>query len=166
MLTKEQFFAILQVPEDLSLSRWHLKYSDAVSDWQLASSANRHKLIKPFLICRWISALESNDYKQGKDRLRTGDKFCCLGVYCDLENPNNWQKSNNCLNRFSWTGHESRIHETVDLVPYQKGQLGLYGDMISLLQNLNDIYEIPFKAIAALLRAYYKDCGIELPCET
>ncbi len=32
----------------------------------------------------WIKALESGKYKQGKNRLRTDDKFCCLGVLCDI----------------------------------------------------------------------------------
>ena len=33
---------------------------------------------------KWIEALKSGQYEQGKRRLRTGDKFCCLGVLCDL----------------------------------------------------------------------------------
>ena len=32
----------------------------------------------------WIAALRSGDYKQGRDRLNSGDGFCCLGVLCDL----------------------------------------------------------------------------------
>lgn len=33
----------------------------------------------------WAKALESGEYKQGRLRLRTVDnKFCCLGVACDL----------------------------------------------------------------------------------
>lgn len=33
---------------------------------------------------RWVSALRSGDYKQGKGLLRKDDKFCCLGVLCEL----------------------------------------------------------------------------------
>jgi hypothetical protein len=33
---------------------------------------------------KWIRALRSGKYKQGEDQLRSGDKFCCLGVACDL----------------------------------------------------------------------------------
>jgi hypothetical protein len=39
---------------------------------------------------RWVAALRSGDYKQGKGFLRTkgkgkqADKFCCLGVLCEL----------------------------------------------------------------------------------
>lgn len=34
---------------------------------------------------RWVAALRSGDYKQGTGALRNADnKFCCLGVLCDL----------------------------------------------------------------------------------
>lgn len=34
---------------------------------------------------KWLQALESGQYKQGKDVLRDDeDCFCCLGVACDL----------------------------------------------------------------------------------
>ena len=33
---------------------------------------------------KWIAALRSGEFKQGKDRLRTDDRFCCLGVACEL----------------------------------------------------------------------------------
>lgn len=35
---------------------------------------------------KWLKALRSGEYQQGKDALREGDKFCCLGVLCDLHN--------------------------------------------------------------------------------
>lgn len=40
------------------------------------------------VVRRWIKALESGEYKQGRKVLVTaaakGDSFCCLGVLCDL----------------------------------------------------------------------------------
>ena len=34
---------------------------------------------------RWLAALRSGDYKQGKDSLKTeANTFCCLGVLCDV----------------------------------------------------------------------------------
>jgi hypothetical protein len=33
---------------------------------------------------RWVAALQSGEYQQGQQQLRRGDKFCCLGVACDL----------------------------------------------------------------------------------
>jgi hypothetical protein len=33
---------------------------------------------------RWVEALRSGEYEQGAGALRNGDKFCCLGVLCDI----------------------------------------------------------------------------------
>lgn len=46
--------------------------------------------MKPEIKARWVAALRSGEYVQGRDCLRsTGpadvdDAFCCLGVLCDL----------------------------------------------------------------------------------
>jgi len=32
----------------------------------------------------WLAALRSGEYKQGRNYLRDGDGFCCLGVACDV----------------------------------------------------------------------------------
>lgn len=40
---------------------------------------------------RWIAALRSGKYKQGVGCLRDStDRMCCLGVLCDLVDPNGW----------------------------------------------------------------------------
>ena len=34
---------------------------------------------------KWVAALRSGEYRQGTGRLRSkDDRFCCLGVLCDL----------------------------------------------------------------------------------
>jgi len=33
---------------------------------------------------KWLEALESGEYQKGKDSLKTENKFCCLGVLCDI----------------------------------------------------------------------------------
>ena len=33
---------------------------------------------------RWVEALRSGKYKQGKRALKQGENFCCLGVLCDI----------------------------------------------------------------------------------
>jgi hypothetical protein len=43
---------------------------------------------------RWIDALRSGAYEQGKGALRLKNKYCCLGVLCDLyskENNEEWK---------------------------------------------------------------------------
>jgi hypothetical protein len=32
----------------------------------------------------WVEALRSGDYEQGQNWLRYHEKFCCLGVLCDI----------------------------------------------------------------------------------
>ncbi len=33
---------------------------------------------------KWLEALRSGEYQQGRRQLRKGDTYCCLGVLCDL----------------------------------------------------------------------------------
>jgi len=36
------------------------------------------------IVRRWIAALRSGDYEQGRGSLRKNNAFCCLGVLCDV----------------------------------------------------------------------------------
>ena len=40
--------------------------------------------MKPNIKEKWINALRDGSYKQGRDRLKVNDTFCCLGVLTDL----------------------------------------------------------------------------------
>lgn len=40
---------------------------------------------------QWVEALRSGNYKQGYGQLRKQDKFCCLGVACDIYDKNIWK---------------------------------------------------------------------------
>lgn len=43
--------------------------------------------MNPEVKAKWLAALRSGDYEQGRDALRTGTRhrqYCCLGVLCDL----------------------------------------------------------------------------------
>lgn len=48
---------------------------------------------------KWLEALRSGEYEQGKEMLRRhDDKFCCLGVLTDLyvkDNATEWQVNDN-----------------------------------------------------------------------
>jgi hypothetical protein len=48
---------------------------------------------------RWCAALRGGDYRQGQGVLRRSESdgsesFCCLGVFCDLFDPDAWEASN------------------------------------------------------------------------
>jgi hypothetical protein len=36
------------------------------------------------LKAKWIGALRSGDFEQGRQRLKCGDSYCCLGVLCEV----------------------------------------------------------------------------------
>jgi hypothetical protein len=44
---------------------------------------------------KWLKALRSGDYQQGRGALRKDEAFCCLGVLCDFygrETGEEWQE--------------------------------------------------------------------------
>lgn len=41
-------------------------------------------------INQWITALESDIYKQARGQLRDGNAMCCMGVACDISNISDW----------------------------------------------------------------------------
>lgn len=52
---------------------------------------------------RWIQALRSGNYAQGKYNLRRQDSYCCLGVLCDIvkdEVNYNWLPVDDSLGTF------------------------------------------------------------------
>jgi hypothetical protein len=40
--------------------------------------------MKQDIKAKWISALRSGEYEQGKQALKLDHTFCCLGVLCDI----------------------------------------------------------------------------------
>ena len=44
----------------------------------------KEKTKKIRLAKKWIDALRSGKYKQGRGQLVKGDRYCCLGVLCDV----------------------------------------------------------------------------------
>jgi hypothetical protein len=45
------------------------------------------------LKARWLTALRSGQYQQARGRLRYDDRYCCLGVLCDISGQGSWSKS-------------------------------------------------------------------------
>ncbi len=50
--------------------------------------------MKPSWKKKWLAALRSGEYRQGRKYLRQQrkgqDRYCCLGVLCDLTAPKKW----------------------------------------------------------------------------
>lgn len=63
-----------------------------------------------------VTALRSGDYKQGYGRLRGDDKFCCLGVACDIyikECDEEWEPHPHFSSNFTCQGWHSRLPENI-----------------------------------------------------
>lgn len=63
---------------------------------------------------KWTAELRSGNRKQAKGYLRTAEGFCCLGVACDLIDPDGWDDCH--LSRPGWTHRETGDRE-VTLIP-------------------------------------------------
>lgn len=69
---------------------------------------------------KWLEALRSGKYQQGEGQLRTQDnKFCCLGVLCDIVKPEGWSDVNHDE---WWHDGESGVlgHEVVALAGIER----------------------------------------------
>jgi hypothetical protein len=56
-----------------------------------------------------VDALRSGDYEQGRSQLRFADKFCCLGVACDVAAKHGlgeWQESMPSSRVFTFVGDD------------------------------------------------------------
>lgn len=114
---------------------------------------------------KWIRALRSGDYEQGTSKLRRKeDSFCCLGVACDVVQPDGWAnyEAERSYNPEDWTdwGHElGEGSESSSYGPITKlSREGLKLFRVASrgqqrLMNLNDSGGASFKTIAAKLAA-------------
>lgn len=103
----------------------------------------------------WLAALESGKYKKGTGRLRDGrkNKYCCLGVACEISGLGEWDDVNDVyLNssgllpakvqrRLGLRGNNGRIALGSDLNLE-------YFDMVSMNDNL----KMSFKRMAKIVR--------------
>jgi hypothetical protein len=88
---------------------------------------------------RWVAELRSGNYKQGQTVLRTADnKFCCLGVFCDIVDPVAWREDR-------WNGQQCVYAHALQpasrsqfLSPETLDKYGMPDILHSMLQHLND----------------------------
>lgn len=118
--------------------------------------------MKKAIAFKWATALESGEYKQGREALRKGKSYCCLGVLCDLSKQGVWNKttyagSNTWEYRSKLDRSEAELPEDVEKWAGLKSQSGrvTIGEVTSLA-NMNDSKLFDFKMIAAFIRKNYK----------
>lgn len=111
---------------------------------------------------KWVAALRSGQYTQGKEMLRKGDTYCCLGVLCDLSKKGKWKINNTNNTSFSFeSSNLKRLGRLSPAVMIWAGMKNEYGTLkfkkgVLNLATLNDDRKRSFKQIAAFIERNYK----------
>lgn len=93
---------------------------------------------------KWVAALRSGKYEQGRGQLRTiNDLYCCLGVLGDLMLPNGWEPHP------SGKGIGFTLNGSYSMLPVELNTVAdlYYGDERTLV-GLNDVEGADFNRIA------------------
>lgn len=99
--------------------------------------------MEPHFLAAWLKALRSGNYKQRQGRLRWRDAFCCLGVACDVLDPDGWVGS--CHQGMLFTpSSEVRRQGPGGMLIYARGYA-------VAIQTLNDTVGLSFDEIADLI---------------
>lgn len=107
-------------------------------------------------IKKLIDALRSGKYKQGKNRLRKGDTFCCLGVACDIYGKEfgiDWVEDSD---GYSFLGSVLYLPKPLDTYfgfECDSGLIRINGEKIYLSKE-NDHNNESFEEIADILEKY------------
>lgn len=103
--------------------------------------------MNPAIKTKWLVALRSGDYPQTRRRLRDDDGFCCMGVLCDVVDPEGWSAYNNGTFRSSRAFPPPSVIDEAGLYDGRLCALGITGIMGDLA-NLNDNMGLSFPEIA------------------
>lgn len=103
---------------------------------------------------KWISALRSGEYKQGHGYLREvkNNSFCCLGVLCDIIDPDNWSKGHQTYT-FNKKSNGGNQYCGVLLPPSVREMTGLPETEEDTLIVMNDDQLLSFNQIADWIEA-------------
>ena len=109
-------------------------------------------------LLNWVEALESEKFKQGVGQLRDDDKYCCLGVACNVLKIKAVEPDDG-YNEYTYDGEEDSLPEKA---VSRMGLLTVNGDIEvdelhdgHNLANLND-GGATFKQIAKFIRDVFK----------
>lgn len=84
---------------------------------------------------KWIEALRSGKYRQGTRALRSDRGFCCLGVACDIIDPNGWVGP--IGNDIRWTDGDKQPRSAY--IPYDTAaRIGISQVAMGNLASMND----------------------------
>lgn len=100
----------------------------------------------------WLDALRSGEYKQGRDALRNGDNFCCLGVACEVALKQGVELDVKALSSglYSYDGSEGVVPLKVQdwLGLHTPSGMSHWSSPLMGCTTLNDTSRMPFERIA------------------
>lgn len=109
--------------------------------------------MNPEIKTKWVKALRNGEYRKGRSQLRIGDRFCCLGVLCDIhakEFSKTWdgevyigEQINLPSETFEWAGLDSEGCPSNPIIQYN-------GQHVHL-SALNDNTSKTFPEIAEII---------------
>ena len=113
--------------------------------------------MKQEVMVKWVGALRDPKYKQGKEFLRKGGAFCCLGVLCDISGVAEWDSFG--AGYAAYNGSTAVLPGSVQRwagiktdVGYLDASLeGKGSDGKSYLAALNDDYNYSFEQLADVI---------------
>jgi len=101
---------------------------------------------------KWLKAIESGEFKQGKHELRSiTDRFCCLGVACELFKTKTTRIERR-VDNYAYNGSAGAAPPFVSRALSLADGLGTQIDRKGSLAELNDAGK-RFATIAKLIRA-------------
>jgi len=104
---------------------------------------------------KWVDALRSGKYKQGRYQLNDGTGLCCLGVGCEVAKDNGiGVRKESYYRGFSYDTHRVSMPAAVC------NWLHLFRDKLAVLMRLNDDDLLSFPQIAAFIEEHAKELGV------
>lgn len=114
--------------------------------------------MKRIVAKKWVEALRSGKYEQGTRYLKSENKYCCLGVLCEISNISSFI-SNFYLSELPESYYGSRRD-----LPYEVGQwgdvktpLGNIEEFDICLSEINDNEHGTFKEIADYIESVWPE---------
>ena len=113
---------------------------------------------------RWVAALRSGEFKQGRGVLRVGDLFCCLGVSCELAVRAGVDIDMTVVNNaFTYNGHAFSLPANVRLWLGLTTEKGEYIDAIGSRGSLTADNDngVSFAQIANTIEAHESELFVK-----
>lgn len=101
---------------------------------------------------KWVAALRSGQYKQGREYLRRGDQYCCLGVLCEVVEV----EATETYPHFSYDGLMTFLPEVAQKRSGMKSRDGSLAGATECLAQLNDSGST-FNEIADLIEKRWEE---------